>query len=52
MKFTDFGRLARRLTSTSVGVVLSGGGARGLAHMGVLNAMEAAGWWCYCIISV
>lgn len=37
------GRLARRLTGTSVGVVLGGGGAKGLAHIGIIRAMEEAG---------
>ena len=36
-------RLARRLAGTAVGVVLSGGGARGLAHVGVVEALEGAG---------
>ncbi|MGA2469101.1 MAG: patatin-like phospholipase family protein [Solirubrobacteraceae bacterium] len=36
-------RMARRLAGRSVGVVLSGGGARGLAHLGVLAELEAAG---------
>jgi lysophospholipid hydrolase len=40
---SDLARLARRLTGTSVGVVLGGGGARGLAHIGVLRALEEAG---------
>lgn len=40
----DFARLARYLTDTSVGVVLGGGGARGFAHIGVLRALEEAGW--------
>ncbi|KAI8871600.1 patatin-domain-containing protein [Ramicandelaber brevisporus] len=40
---SDFARLARRLTGQSVGVVLSGGGARGMAHIGMLRAMEDAG---------
>jgi predicted acylesterase/phospholipase RssA/CRP-like cAMP-binding protein len=39
----DFGRLARFLTSTAVGVVLGGGGARGFAHLGVLRALEQCG---------
>lgn len=30
---SDFARLARRLCGKSVGVVLGGGGARGLAHL-------------------
>ena len=36
-------RTARRLAGQSVGVVLSGGGARGLAHIGVIEALQAAG---------
>lgn len=35
--------LARRLTGRSVGVVLSGGGARGMAHIGALQALLEAG---------
>jgi predicted acylesterase/phospholipase RssA/CRP-like cAMP-binding protein len=34
---------ARRLSGFSTGVVLSGGGARGLAHIGVLDELIAAG---------
>lgn len=33
-------RLARRLTGRGVGLVLSGGGARGLAHVGVLQRLH------------
>jgi predicted acylesterase/phospholipase RssA/CRP-like cAMP-binding protein len=36
-------RLARRLTGNGIGLVLSGGGARGFAHMGVHRAMEELG---------
>ena len=36
-------RTARRLAGKSVGVVLSGGGARGLAHIGVLEELQRAG---------
>jgi NTE family protein len=36
-------RLARRLSGRSVGVVLSSGGARGFAHIGVLDRLVAAG---------
>jgi NTE family protein len=36
-------RLARRLTGRSIGVVLSSGGARGLAHIGVLEELLGAG---------
>jgi EmrB/QacA subfamily drug resistance transporter len=35
--------LARRLAGASVGLVLAGGGARALAHIGVLDELEAAG---------
>jgi predicted acylesterase/phospholipase RssA/CRP-like cAMP-binding protein len=36
-------RLARRLVGRSLGVVFSGGGARGYAHIGVMRALEEAG---------
>jgi predicted acylesterase/phospholipase RssA len=39
----DVARLARRLTGHSVGLVLSGGGARAFAHIGVIEQLEAAG---------
>nr|KMM68466.1 Swiss cheese [Coccidioides posadasii RMSCC 3488] len=39
----DFHRLARRLCGKSVGLVLGGGGARGIAHIGVIKALEEAG---------
>ncbi|KAL2005160.1 hypothetical protein VTN00DRAFT_3010 [Thermoascus crustaceus] len=39
----DFHRLARRLCGKSVGLVLGGGGARGIAHVGVIKALEEAG---------
>ncbi len=39
----DIARLARRLASRSVGLVLSGGGARALAHVGVIEELVAAG---------
>ena len=42
-RIEDMARLARRLTGRAVGVALSGGGARGFAHIGVLRAMEEAG---------
>lgn len=35
--------LARRLAGRSLGIVLSGGGARALAHLGVLAELDAAG---------
>ena len=40
---SDFSRLARWLTGTSVGLVLGGGGARGAAHIGMLKAILEAG---------
>jgi predicted acylesterase/phospholipase RssA/CRP-like cAMP-binding protein len=36
-------RLTRRLAGRSVGIVLSGGGARGFAHIGVLEELREAG---------
>ena len=39
----DFSRLARWFTGTSVGLVLGGGGARGISHLGVLRALEEEG---------
>lgn len=39
----DFARLARRLAGCAVGLVLGGGGARGIAHIGVVRAIEEAG---------
>ncbi|KAI9802963.1 MAG: phosphatidylcholine and lysophosphatidylcholine phospholipase [Sarcosagium campestre] len=39
----DFYRLARRLCGKSVGLVLGGGGARGIAHVGIIRALEESG---------
>lgn len=39
----DFCRVSRRITNQSVGLVLGGGGARGLAHLGVIKALNEAG---------
>ncbi|RHZ22321.1 hypothetical protein DYB31_001908, partial [Aphanomyces astaci] len=39
----DLLRVARRLTGRSIGLVLGGGGARGLAHIGILKALEECG---------
>ena len=39
----DFHRLARRLCGKSVGLVLGGGGARGISQIGVIRALEEAG---------
>ena len=38
----DYGRLARLLMRRGVGLVLSGGGARGFAHLGVIRALREA----------
>ena len=38
----DYERLARHVCGTARGVCLGGGGARGLAHVGVLKVMEEA----------
>ncbi|MEO7940074.1 MAG: patatin-like phospholipase family protein [Burkholderiaceae bacterium] len=39
----DWQRLARVVSRNTVGLVLSGGGARGFAHLGVMRAMEQSG---------
>ena len=39
----DMARLARIQSRTAVGLVLAGGGARGLAHLGVLRALQERG---------
>lgn len=39
----DFLRLARILSNEAVGLVLGGGGARGISHLGVLTALERHG---------
>ena len=39
----DMHRLARRLCGRSVGLVLGGGGARGISQVGVIRALEEAG---------
>lgn len=40
---SDFNRLARVLTGNNICLVLSGGGARGLAHIGVIKALQEFG---------
>jgi predicted acylesterase/phospholipase RssA len=40
---SDVTRLARILAGRAAGLVLSGGGARGFAHLGVLRALEELG---------
>eukprot|EP00475_Leptophrys_vorax_P045548 TRINITY_DN9487_c0_g1_i2.p1 TRINITY_DN9487_c0_g1~~TRINITY_DN9487_c0_g1_i2.p1 ORF type:complete len:691 (-),score=136.24 TRINITY_DN9487_c0_g1_i2:60-2132(-) len=37
---SDWERIARLVSGRSVGVIFGGGGARGLAHLGVLKALE------------
>lgn len=37
-------RLVRALRGISVGIALAGGGAKGMAHLGVLRVLEAAGF--------
>jgi NTE family protein len=39
----DFTRVARCFTGQAIGVVFGGGGARGLAHIGVIRALNEAG---------
>jgi lysophospholipid hydrolase len=39
----DFMRMCRRITGRSVGLALGGGGARGLAHLGIIRALMEAG---------
>lgn len=39
----DFARLARILAGKAIGLALSGGGARGMAHIGVIRAIHEAG---------
>jgi NTE family protein len=39
----DAARVARRLTGRAVGLVLSGGGARGFSHIGAIEELLAAG---------
>lgn len=39
----DLARLARLISRNAVGLVLAGGGARGLAHLGVFRALQERG---------
>lgn len=39
----DFMRLARLLSNEAVGLILGGGGARGISHLGVVTALERHG---------
>jgi NTE family protein len=43
VRSADVARVARLLTGTAVGLVLSGGGARGFAHIGVVQALRELG---------
>lgn len=40
---TDFARICRFLTGQAIGLVLGGGGAKGAAHLGVIQAIRDAG---------
>ncbi|MDQ4075398.1 MAG: patatin-like phospholipase family protein, partial [Chloroflexota bacterium] len=40
----DLAHLARRVTGNAFALTLGGGGARGLAHIGVIRALEEAGF--------
>jgi len=42
LESADLGRVARLLTRRGIGLVLSGGGARGFAHLGVIRALREA----------
>ena len=42
-RIADLQRAVRRITDRSIGIVLSGGGARGFAHIGVLEVLAEAG---------
>ena len=42
-KYSDFGRLARFLTGTSVALVFGGGGARGISQIGILKTLIEQG---------
>jgi len=39
----DFRRMTRRIAGQSIGLVLGGGGARGLAHLGIIKALNEVG---------
>jgi len=39
----DFRRMCRRISGRSIGLVLGAGGARGIAHLGVIRALQEAG---------
>ena len=43
IELLGFGRLVRRILGRSIGLVLGGGGAKGLAHLGIFKAFKEAG---------
>jgi NTE family protein len=45
----DMARLARLQSRTAVGLVFAGGGARGLAHLGIVAELEARGMHVDCV---
>ena len=45
----DLGWLARHLTRTKLGLALGAGGAKGYAHIGVLQVLEEAGYVVDCV---
>ncbi len=45
----DVGWLARHLTRTKIGLALGAGGARGYAHVGVLQVLEETGYTVDCV---
>lgn len=45
----DLGWLARHLTRTKLGLALGAGGAKGYAHVGVLQVLEEAGYVVDCV---
>ncbi len=49
---SDMDRVARFAIGRAVGLVLSGGGARGFAHVGVVEAFQAAGQPIDCLAGV
>ncbi len=46
---TDLAWLARHLTRTKLGLALGAGGAKGFAHVGVLQVLEQAGYVVDCV---
>jgi NTE family protein len=42
----DWARVGRVVSGNAIGLVLSGGGARGFAHLGIYRALEEAGLGC------